>query len=79
MVYVITGSCIEVRDASCVQCCPVDNCIAPGLDQYYINPKLCIDCGLCVPECPVSAIFLIDDVPNNQKEFINKNMNYFRQ
>jgi NAD-dependent dihydropyrimidine dehydrogenase PreA subunit len=74
MAYVIAEPCIGVKDASCVDACPVD-CIhpkknttyddgRPGFDdvpQLYIDPVECIDCGACVPVCPVSAIFSLDD------------------
>ncbi len=76
MTYVITEPCITVKDASCVAVCPVD-CIYEGDDQYYINPDECIDCGACEPECPVSAIFSDDAVPDDQKPFIAKNKNFF--
>jgi ferredoxin len=52
--------------------CPVD-CIYESEDQVFINPDECIDCGLCEPECPVSAIFVDTDVPANWKSFIEKN------
>jgi ferredoxin len=62
MTYIITEPCIDTRDASCVEVCPVD-CIYEGDDQYYIHPDECIDCGACEPECPVQAIFPDTDVP----------------
>ena len=60
MAYVITEPCINTKDASCVDVCPVD-CIHPRKDetefetvaQLYIDPDECIDCGACEPECPV--------------------------
>lgn len=52
--------------------CPVD-CIYDGGDMVYINPDECIDCGLCEPECPVTAIFVDTDVPNNWRQFIEIN------
>lgn len=52
--------------------CPVD-CIYETEDQVVIHPDQCIDCGLCEPECPVSAIFVDTDVPDNWREFIEKN------
>ncbi len=59
MAYVITGKCLGEQYAACVGVCPV-NCIHPG--QYkgesfmVIDPLTCIDCGLCLPECPIDAI-----------------------
>lgn len=64
MAYVIAKPCIGVKDTACVAICPCD-CIHPTRDetdfdsaeQLYIDPQHCIDCGLCVAECPVAAIF----------------------
>jgi ferredoxin len=42
-------------------------------EQLYIHPEECIDCGACVPECPVDAIFPDDEVPDKWKHFIDKN------
>ena len=59
MPHVITEPCLGEQYAACVAVCPV-NCIHPG--QYMgevfmvIDPLVCIDCGLCLPECPVGAI-----------------------
>jgi ferredoxin len=70
--YVVTEPCIGVKDKSCMTVCPVD-CIYEGPDMVYIQPDECIDCGLCEPECPVTAIFVDTDVPANWKEYIEKN------
>ena len=67
MAYVIAEPCINVKDTACVDACPVD-CIHPRKNeddfaaaaQLYIDPVECIDCGACVPVCPVSAIFALD-------------------
>lgn len=72
MPYVVTEPCIGVKDKSCMDVCPVD-CIYETDDQVVIHPDQCIDCGLCEPECPVSAIFVDTDVPDNWKAFIEKN------
>jgi NAD-dependent dihydropyrimidine dehydrogenase PreA subunit len=73
MTYVITQPCIDVKDKSCVDVCPV-SCIYlenDGVDRkLYIHPDECIDCGACEPECPVSAIFVQDAVPGEWVEFI---------
>jgi ferredoxin len=57
--YVITGKCLGERYATCVAVCPVD-CIHPGEYQgqefMIIDPEECIDCGACLPECPIEAI-----------------------
>ena len=72
MPYIITEACIGVKDMSCMTVCPVD-CIYDGGDMVYINPDECIDCGLCEPECPVTAIFVDTDVPGNLTHYIELN------
>lgn len=75
MTYVITETCIDVQDQSCVDVCPVD-CIHfnEGLDRMlYIEPDECIDCGACEPACPVSAVFGEDEVPADQAVFTEIN------
>lgn len=76
MPYVIAEPCINVKNTACVKVCPVD-CIYEGDDQYYINPDECIDCGACEPECPVSAIFAEDAVPEQWQNYIAKNADSF--
>ena len=76
MTFIIAEPCIGVKDAACVDVCPVD-CIHEGDDQYYIDPDECIDCGACEPECPVEAIFPEDEVPEKWASFIEKNANFF--
>jgi ferredoxin len=49
-----------------VTVCPVD-CFVEGPNFLAINPEECIDCGVCIPECPVDAIFAEGDIP--QEEF----------
>lgn len=78
MTYVITQPCIGVKDAACVDVCPVD-CIHEGEDQYYINPEECIDCGACEAACPVSAIFAEDSVPDEWKSFTQKNADFYKK
>ena len=69
--YVICQPCIGVKDASCVDVCPVDCIHASEEDeQYYIDPDECIDCGACEPACPVTAIFEEGAVPPEWREFI---------
>jgi ferredoxin len=70
--YVVAEPCIGVKDKSCMTVCPVD-CIYEDENQVFINPDECIDCGLCEPECPVTAIFVDTDVPTDWKSFIEKN------
>ena len=56
MSFIIGKACIGVKDSACIAACPVD-CIHTGEEQMYIDPEECINCGACVPECPVKAIF----------------------
>ncbi len=72
MTYVVTESCIKCKYTDCVDVCPVD-CFVEGPNFLAINPDECIDCTLCVAECPVEAIFAEDDVPEDQKEYIELN------
>ena len=76
MPYIITQPCIDVKDRACVDVCPVD-CIYEGEKQLFIHPDECIDCGACEPECPVTAIFPEEDVPDQWKEFIALNKDIF--
>jgi len=79
MTYVITEPCIGVKDASCVDVCPVDCIYTREEDpQYYIDPDTCIDCAACVVVCPVSAIFFEDDVPAEWKPFTETNRAFFK-
>jgi len=84
MPFIITDPCIETKDTACVDVCPVD-CIHPRKDEpefaqttiLYIHPEECIDCGACVPACPVTAIYeSIDATPSNQKDLIEANAIY---
>ncbi len=76
MTYVITDACIDVKDKSCIEECPVD-CIYEGDNQLFINPNDCVDCGACEPVCPTNAIYYVDDVPENKKVFIELNRDFF--
>jgi len=68
MTYVVTESCIKCKYTDCVDVCPVD-CFREGSNFLVIDPDECIDCTLCVAECPVEAIFAEDDVPPDQIQF----------
>src|SRR4051795_6300907 len=84
MTYVIAEPCIGTKDTACVDACPVD-CIHPKKDEpayateelLYIDPVECIDCGACVPVCPVSAIFALDDLPEKWNAFTERNAKYY--
>jgi NAD-dependent dihydropyrimidine dehydrogenase PreA subunit len=68
MTYVIGEPCIDIKDRSCVDVCPVD-CIHEVGRMLVIDPEECIDCGACEPECPVEAIFPEDELPQKWADF----------
>lgn len=72
MTYVVTENCIRCKYTDCVDVCPVD-CFREGPNFLVIDPDECIDCTLCVAECPAEAIFAEDDVPEAQLKFIALN------
>ena len=55
MTYVVSEACIKCKYMDCVEVCPVD-CFYEGENMLVINPRECIDCGVCEPECPAEAI-----------------------
>jgi ferredoxin len=69
MTYVVTESCIRCKYTDCVDVCPTD-AFREGPNFLVIHPDECIDCTLCVAECPVDAIYAEDDVPADQRDFI---------
>lgn len=72
MTHVVTESCIKCRYTDCVDVCPVD-CFREGPNFLAIDPDECIDCAVCIPECPVNAIYAEEDVPVDQRKFIEIN------
>ena len=72
MTFVVGENCIKCKHTDCVEVCPVD-CFYEGPNFLVIHPDECIDCALCVPECPVNAIFTEDELPEDQKEFLALN------
>ena len=81
MPFIITDPCIGTKDTACVDVCPVD-CIHPRKDEpefetatmLYIHPEECIDCGACVPACPVAAIYdSVESTPASQKTLVEAN------
>ena len=64
----------------CVEVCPVD-CIHSddASEMYFIDPDECIDCGACVDPCPVDAIYPEDEVPEEWRNFIQINVDYFKK
>ena len=77
MTYIIAEPCVDLKDAACVDVCPVDCIYTRDEDNmYYIHPDECIDCAACEPVCPVAAIFAEDAVPDNEKEYIALNYDF---
>jgi NAD-dependent dihydropyrimidine dehydrogenase PreA subunit len=78
MTYIIAEPCVDVKDAACVDVCPVDCIYTTDEDNmFFINPDECIDCAACEPVCPVVAIFPEDTVPEEWAEYIDMNYDYF--
>jgi NAD-dependent dihydropyrimidine dehydrogenase PreA subunit len=76
MPFFIGADCLDVRDLSCVEECPVD-CIYEGDRKTYINPHECIDCGACEPACPVSAIATDLKLTDDQRVWRDDNAAFF--
>ena len=72
MTHVVLESCIRCKYTDCVDVCPVD-CFREGPNMLSIDPDECIDCAVCIPECPVNAILPEEDVPQDQLHFSKPN------
>lgn len=72
MTYIVAEPCIKCKYTDCVDVCPVD-CFYEGENFLAIHPDECIDCGACVPECPVEAIFSEDDLPEKWSDYLELN------
>ena len=74
MTHVVTEACIKCKHTDCVIVCPVD-CFYEGPNFLTINPDECIDCGVCIPECPEDAIFA--DTEKNIEAKTGKDMEFW--
>lgn len=73
-IYVIAEPCVDVKDQSCVEVCPVDCIHADAEDRIsYIDPGACIGCHACLSACPVGAIYTEDDIPAASAQFVEIN------
>lgn len=72
MPFVVTEPCIQCKYTDCVEVCPMD-CFVEGPNFLAINPDECIDCSVCVPQCPVDAIVSADEVDDAQRPFVALN------
>jgi ferredoxin len=73
MTHIVTEACIKCKYTDCVDVCPVD-CFREGPNMLVIDPDECIDCAVCIPECPVNAIYAEEDAPADQLHFIKLNI-----
>ena len=74
MPHVICEPCYECKYTDCVEVCPVPGgCFREGEKMLYIDPDTCIDCEACVPQCPVEAIYLDEEVPQPWQSYIELN------
>jgi len=81
MTYVITRLCQDCVDGDCLDICPADcilqhrpNDASSDLpNQLFIDPDPCLDCALCVTECPWGAIYPDDEIPEVFKDDIALN------
>jgi ferredoxin len=77
MAFVVTESCIQCKYTDCVSVCPMD-CFLEGPNFLVINPDECIDCSMCVPECPVNAIVGENEIADDQRHFVQINRDLSR-
>ena len=78
MTYIVTENCIKCKYTDCVSVCPVD-CFYEGPNFLVINPDECIDCGVCVPECPAEAIYADTDKGIDVTFWTDINQRYSRK
>ncbi len=69
MTTLVTDNCQRCRFTDCVTVCPVA-CFHGDAEMLYIDPNVCIDCGACVPECPVHSIYEEKDLPDDKRHWI---------
>jgi len=72
MTHTVTEACIKCKYTDCVDVCPVD-CFREGPNFLTIDPDECIDCAVCIPECPANAIYAEDDLPEGMEIFLQFN------
>jgi ferredoxin len=72
MTHVVTDNCRHCRYTDCVATCPVA-CFHANEVRVYIDPDVCIDCGACIPACPVHAIVEEFDLAQDQSHWLGIN------
>lgn len=75
MAHIVAEPCVNCKYTDCVAVCPVD-CFNEGVNFLIIDPDTCIDCGLCPPECPTTAIFAEEDLPEKWNDYVEINAKY---
>lgn len=78
MTFVVTEACIRCKYTDCVSVCPVD-CFHEGANFLVIDPEVCIDCAVCVPECPVNAIVADHELNADQQPYLALNARYAKE
>jgi ferredoxin len=76
MTYVVTDACIKCKYMDCIEVCPVD-CFYEGENMVVIDPDVCIDCGVCEPECPPEAIKA--DTESGLENWLTLNADYAKK
>ena len=79
MTYVVNDQCIKCKHMDCVEVCPVD-CFYEGENMLVIHPDECIDCGACLPECPVEAIYDSEEEAiriDGTDEYVKRNYKFY--
>lgn len=72
MPFVVTEPCIRCKYTDCVSVCPMD-CFVEGPNFLVIDPEQCIDCSVCVPQCPVGAIVNASEATAEQQPYVELN------
>ena len=78
MAFIVAEPCIKCKYTDCVAVCPVA-CFREGMNMVVIDPDECIDCGVCVDECPVQAIFPEEELPDKWHDFIEINAKFSKE
>ena len=73
MTFAVTERCLGCKDTGCVVPCPM-GCFLEGPQLLAIDPDECIDCAMCVPECPVNAIRADVELLPQEKAFVDRTL-----
>ncbi|MBX7256765.1 MAG: ferredoxin family protein [Candidatus Hydrogenedentes bacterium] len=78
MAYIVAEPCIRCKYVDCVAICPV-MCFHEGANCLVIDPDECIDCGACVDQCPVNAIYPEESLPEKWREYVDLNARFSKE